>query len=107
MAGPSTALKIDGTTPGLLDPTQVARILQSSNSKLSFASFDPLTAFGSHVVPDINKLSLKNEDFIRPKRIVVESFQTGESFWRFVPKALMEEGVVEEGIWPKVVDICG
>jgi hypothetical protein len=43
----------------------------------------------------------------RPKRIVLEITPTGESFWRFVPKARLEEGVIDEGAWPRIIEICG
>ncbi|KII92912.1 hypothetical protein PLICRDRAFT_155823 [Plicaturopsis crispa FD-325 SS-3] len=109
-AGPSTTTptpsrSIGGSTPGLLDPTQPARLLRLAGSKLSFASFDPRTAFVGEM-PDMRKLSLKDELY-RPKRVVVETTPTGESFWRFVPSARKEVGVENEGTWPRVIEICG
>ncbi|EGN99838.1 hypothetical protein SERLA73DRAFT_72622 [Serpula lacrymans var. lacrymans S7.3] len=97
---------LQGTTPGLLDSSQSKRVLRFSNSKLHFASFDPRTAYAGDEIPDIRKMSLK-EDQPRPKRIVIETTPEGLSSWRFVPRALLEEGVVEEGSWPRVVNICG
>ncbi|EMD37912.1 hypothetical protein CERSUDRAFT_136845 [Gelatoporia subvermispora B] len=94
---------IYGSQPGKLDPSQLDRLLRVPGSRLSFASFDPLTAFtrdASHG---------RSDDTYRPKRIVIETLPgpAGESFWRFVPRARTEEGVEDEGRWPRVVDICG
>ncbi|KAJ3724490.1 hypothetical protein C8R42DRAFT_661941 [Lentinula raphanica] len=105
-AGPSSPPKLTGSTPGVLDSTQPDRLLTFSNSTLSFASFNPRTATSSHLTSDARKLSL-NEGSYNPKRVVIETSPTGERFWRFVPKARLDEGVVDEGDWPRVVDICG
>ncbi|KAJ3746947.1 hypothetical protein EV360DRAFT_97791 [Lentinula raphanica] len=105
-AGPSSPPKLTGSTPGVLDSTQPDRLLTFSNSTLSFASFNPRTATSSHLTSDARKLSL-NEGSYNPKRVVIETSPTGEKFWRFVPKARLDEGVVDEGDWPRVVDICG
>ncbi|KAH7929878.1 hypothetical protein BV22DRAFT_1125410 [Leucogyrophana mollusca] len=96
---------IRGTKPGLLDPSQRGRLLRF-NGSLSFASFDPHTAHVVDDVPDIRGLSI-DETLPPPKRIVIESTSSGTSFWRFVPRACLDEGVVDEGLWPRVVDICG
>ncbi|KAJ4483421.1 hypothetical protein J3R30DRAFT_3284694 [Lentinula aciculospora] len=106
VAGPSTVRKLTGSTPGILDPTQRDRLLTLSQSTLSFASFNPRTATSSHSTPDARNLSL-NEELYNPKRIVIETYPSGETFWRFVPKTRLDEGVVDEGNWPRVVDICG
>ncbi|KAJ3896281.1 hypothetical protein GG344DRAFT_36893 [Lentinula edodes] len=105
-AGPSSPRKLTGSTPGILDSTQRDRLLTFSKSTLSFASFNPRTATSSQLTPDARKLSL-NEELYNPKRVVIETSPTGESFWRFVPKARIDEGVVDEGDWPRVIDICG
>ncbi|KAG2150509.1 hypothetical protein DEU56DRAFT_869324 [Suillus clintonianus] len=106
-AGPSRAPRIiRGTEPGLLDPTQPSRLLRSPDSRLSFASFDPRTALAGEDVPDLHKLSI-GEDLPPPKRIVIETNSKGRSFWRFVPKARLDEGARDEGFWPRVVEICG
>ncbi|KAJ3799185.1 hypothetical protein GGU11DRAFT_679995 [Lentinula aff. detonsa] len=105
-AGPSSPRKLTGSTPGVLDSTQPDRLLTFSKSSLSFASFNPRTATSSHSTPDARKLSL-NEELYNPKRVVIEMSPTGESFWRFVPKARTDEGVIDEGDWPRVVDVCG
>src|ERR1700676_1015315 len=101
---------ISGTTPGLLDPSQPSRLLRLSTSTLSFASFDPRTAFVDDTkdFPNIANLSTQNEHH-RPKRIVIETTPNGVNFWRFVPRARKEHGVVvlDEGVWPRVVEICG
>ncbi|KAL0955909.1 hypothetical protein HGRIS_002100 [Hohenbuehelia grisea] len=103
--GPSQR-KLDGTKPGLLDPTQPARLLRVPNGTLAFASFDPRTATSSSDIPDVRKLSL-NAELYRPKRVVLETLPNGQTFWRFVPKARWEEGVLDEGAWPRTIDICG
>lgn len=96
---------ITGSAPGRLDPTQPDRLLRLPHSKLSFASFDPRAASSHHDL-DFRKLSL-NEALYQPKRVVIETAPTGESAWRFVPKAQRDEGVLDEGRWPRVIDICG
>lgn len=98
--------KISGTTPGMLDPTQLERLCRIPNSKLSFAAFNPLTASTQKEVPDLRKLSL-NEELYRPKRVVVETLPTGECYWRFVPSARRDDNVSDEGQWPRVVELCG
>lgn len=96
---------LGGTIPGLLDPTQPQRILRQPNCKLSFATFDPRAASGQQ---DLNFRSLSlNEELSRQKRVVVETASSGESFWRFVPRARRDEGVLDEGQWPRIVEICG
>lgn len=104
--GPSTHTKISGSIPGQLDPTQPSRLLRQPRSTLSFAAFDPRAASAQQDVPDFRKLSIQDELY-RPKRIVVETAPSGASFWRFVPNARREEGVCDEGQWPRVVVICG
>lgn len=108
-AGPSSTArisKISGATPGLLDPSQAERLCRIPNSKLSFAAFNPFTASAPQEVPDIRKLSL-NEELYRPKRIVIETAPTGECFWRFVPSARRDDDVLDEGQWPRLVELCG
>ncbi|KAG0706138.1 hypothetical protein DFH29DRAFT_205702 [Suillus ampliporus] len=106
-ADPSHAPRIiRGTEPGLLDPTQPSRLLRFPDSRLSFASFDPRTALAGEDVPDLRKLSI-DEDLPPPKRIVIETTSKGTSFWRFVPKARLDEGARDEGFWPRVIEICG
>ncbi|KAI0728155.1 hypothetical protein C8Q72DRAFT_885671 [Fomitopsis betulina] len=97
---------IQGTTPGLLDPTQPARVHRISGSTLSFASFHPLTA--TPRTQSLENLSL-NDEPSRPKRIVVETTPgpQGTSSWRFVPRARLGPGVKDEGSWPRLVNICG
>ncbi|KAH9935289.1 uncharacterized protein B0H18DRAFT_1082142 [Fomitopsis serialis] len=97
---------IYGTTPGLLDPTQPARLHRISGSTLSFASFHPLTAYPRE--QNLENLSLDDEP-IRPKRIVIETTPgpEGTSSWRFVPRARLGHGVDSEGSWPRLVNICG
>ncbi|KAG8213709.1 hypothetical protein J3R82DRAFT_10409 [Butyriboletus roseoflavus] len=93
-----------GTQPGLLDQSQPPRLLRFPDSKLSFASFDPKTALAEG--PNVQKLN-NSGTLAPPKRIVIEITSKGASFWRFVPRARLEEGAQDEGIWPRVIDICG
>lgn len=93
-----------GTQPGLLDPSQPPRLLRFPDSKLSFASFDPKTALAE--VPGVQQLN-NFGTLAPPKRIVIETTSKGASFWRFVPRARLEEGAQGEGLWPRVIDVCG
>ncbi|TFK25738.1 hypothetical protein FA15DRAFT_755645 [Coprinopsis marcescibilis] len=95
-----------GTTPGILDISQPQRILREPGSRLLFASYDALTAGGQGANLDFRKLSLDEESY-KPRRVVIEISQAGACSWRFVPKAQLEEGVPDEGRWPRVIDICG
>jgi hypothetical protein len=94
-----------GSIPGLLDPSQPARLLRNQYSQLLFASFHPQTASPDHDIFNFKSLSLHDELY-RPKRVVIEITPDG-SFWRFVPRARREEGDTDESLWPKLVDICG
>ncbi|KAG5642222.1 hypothetical protein DXG03_003391 [Asterophora parasitica] len=105
-AAPQAPQKLSGSIPGVLDAGQVERLCHFSGSKLSFASFDPHTASSNRDVPGLDNLSL-NEQLYRPKRVVIETAPSGASTWRFVPSARREDGVADEGTWPRVVDICG
>lgn len=110
MSGPSSSkLPINlvevGPVPGVLDPTQKARILRDERSVLHFSAFDPLTAGGQDASLNLRKLNLDEEKH-PPKRIVIEVAPTGKSTWRFVPSARRDEGVDNEGIWPRVIHIC-
>ncbi|KAF5316902.1 hypothetical protein D9611_003889 [Ephemerocybe angulata] len=111
--GPSTSrpgpinLTQAGPTPGVLDPTQKARILRDTTSTISFSAFDPLTAGGQDASLNLQRRLNIQDDRPAPKRIVIEISRTGQSTWRFVPRARREEGVDDEGIWPRVLDICG
>jgi hypothetical protein len=101
-AGPSQPVTLSGTTAGALDPTQAARLLSSQYSKLSFATFHPLTASSS-----TRKLSSRDE-LNSKKRVVVETLPSGESYWRWVPRAKgVDSAGGDEGEWPRVIDICG
>lgn len=93
-----------GTQPGLLDTSQPSRLLRFPDSKLSFASFDPKTALAEE--PSV-QTSNNPGNLVPPKRIVIETTSKGASFWRFVPRARLEEGAQNEGVWPRVIDICG
>ena len=97
---------INGAAPGFFDPSQPTRPRRHPTHKLSFASFDQFTATASSDISDLRKTFLHNELF-KPKRVVIETTANGESFWRFVPNAKREDGCVDEGSWPRVVEICG
>ncbi|TFK75437.1 hypothetical protein BDN72DRAFT_757762 [Pluteus cervinus] len=96
---------ISGSNPGLLDPTQPSRLLRVPGSTLSFAHFDPRTATAPKA-EDITKLSI-HEELYRPKRIVLETTPTGGCSWRFVPNARRDDGVPDEGDWPRQIELCG
>ncbi len=96
---------ISGSNPGLLDPTQPNRLLRVPGSTLSFAHFDPRTATAPKA-GDITKLSI-HEELYRPKRIVLETTPTGGCSWRFVPNARRDDGVPDEGEWPRQIELCG
>ncbi len=89
-----------GPHPGQLDQTQPSRVLRHPDAKLLFASFHPLTA--SNVQP-----FHAHDDSSKPKRIVIEMHPGGFSHWRFVPRARLAEGVVDEGSWPRLVNFLG
>ena len=100
--------QLHGCKPGLLDPTQPARILRYPNSTLSFAAFDPLAASGN-AHP---RKRTPDADPARPKRIVIETTPGNRvpSKWRFVPRARRAPdtpGLEDEGVWPRLVMICG
>ncbi|KAK0212673.1 hypothetical protein DFS33DRAFT_1283624 [Desarmillaria ectypa] len=103
---PSSPRSLSGCRPGLLDPTQPQRLLRYSTSQISFASFNPRAATSQADLPDFRKLSL-HEELYNAKRVVIETNASGESFWRFVPRAHLDEGVSDEGTWPRVVNLCG
>jgi hypothetical protein len=87
-----------GPHPGQLDQTQPSRVLRHPDARLLFASFHPLTASNVHHAHDGSS---------KPKRIVIEMHPSGLSHWRFVPRARLAEGVVDEGSWPRLVDFLG
>lgn len=97
-------LEISGTKPGVLDDTQPSRLLRTSRSTLSFASFDPYIAAPHEV--GFQNLNLQGES-CRPKRIVIETIPGHGSFWRWVPSARKMQDVEDEGVFPRVIDICG
>ncbi|KAJ3538013.1 hypothetical protein NM688_g6579 [Phlebia brevispora] len=99
VAGPSQPISLSGTTVGQLDATQASRVLSVLEAKLSFASYDPYTAYA-----DPPTLSAKD---IPPKRIVIETLPNGRSTWRWVPRAKGVESIADEGSWPRIIDICG
>jgi hypothetical protein len=106
--GPQSVRQLNGTCPGVLDPTQPSRILQTQASVLSFASYEPRTA-SSEQIPDFGNLSLDADpsERCRQKRIVIETIPDKGIFWRFVPNAIREQYVEDEGTFPRLIKICG
>lgn len=100
-AGPSYYPSISGPVVGALDPTQRERLLSTPHSTLSFSTFHPLTASNTP-----RKQSTRDE-LCKGKRIVIENLPNGQSFWRWVPRAQGVEDAAEEGVWPRMIDICG
>jgi hypothetical protein len=79
------------------------KLCKFPGSRLIFANYDP----GSDVhVSAFDRLSLQ-ERANRSTRIAVEIPPNGACIWRFVPRANWEEGVRDEGIWPRQVNVCG
>ncbi|EKM54472.1 uncharacterized protein PHACADRAFT_196902 [Phanerochaete carnosa HHB-10118-sp] len=95
-------MSIVGLPVGALDPAQPARLLSSPGSKLSFATFHPLTASCG-----LQRAQLRGDELCSKKRVVIETLPAGESFWRWIPRAKGMENADDEGEWPRVVDICG
>jgi len=101
-------LDLSGSKPGVLDASQPSRILRRPNASLSFAAYDPLTAIAPEAA-SLKNLSI-SENASKPaphKMIVVETVPDQGLFWRFVPKARLGPGVVDEGTFPRVVNLCG
>jgi hypothetical protein len=102
----SSVIQLDGTEPGVFDKTQRSRLLRHPKSTLSFASFDPYVATPRDAAADISNLSL-DEEKCRPKRVVIENIPGRGSFWRWVPSARKQEGVDDEGSFPRLMELCG
>ncbi|KAH9928227.1 hypothetical protein B0H21DRAFT_826329 [Amylocystis lapponica] len=100
---PLVTRAIQGTVPSILDPTQPKRLLRHPSSKLLFASYNPLTA-----TPRVPGLSAQHQPY-NSKHIVIEitSGSTDTYSWRFVPRAHQAEGIEDEGLWPRDIEICG
>ncbi|KAF7315748.1 RING-type domain-containing protein [Mycena indigotica] len=73
------------------------RLLRRPSSTLSFASFDPRVASADNGL-GMRTLSL-SEELYRPKRVVIGKL--------VVSWAHIEDGVDDEGSFPRMVDICG
>ena len=85
----------------------IRRISRHPDSMIRFAEYDPATATGDPTgAYAFRNLSL-NEELCRPKRVVIEFMPNGSCTWRYVPNALWEDNVENEGTWPRVVDVCG
>ena len=93
-----------GAQPGALDPTQPARILRHPDARLLFATHDPKTASGEGEVINMSRLTLDENGYKKPRRVVFELFPNGSCSWKFVPHAVLE-GVVDEGFWPRVIEL--
>ncbi|THH31784.1 hypothetical protein EUX98_g2384 [Antrodiella citrinella] len=94
-----------GTIVGLMDDSQKDRVLSTPDSFLSFSTFHPLTASGRQA-DGRQKLSAKTQ-LDNAKRIVIETLATGETFWRWVPRARGVRNASEEGKFPRKVSVCG
>jgi hypothetical protein len=106
-SGPSIARMLSGTAPGVLDPTQRGRLLRYPGSSLSFAHFHPLAASSRREDVDAGSVASFRAELNKAKRVVIEHFANGEAHWRFVPRAKWAPGVLDEGEWPRDVNVCG
>lgn len=93
---------ISGPAPGVLDPSQPGRILRHVCSTLAFLSYDPYTASG---MGDAFKHDC--QDVFLSQRVVAELIPGQPPTWKFIPSARRAPGIEDEGIWPRVVNICG
>jgi len=97
---------VSGPNPGVLDPFQPSRLLRTPTSRLFFASFDPHAA--RSVIPSNAEQGEKSIPNPTGKRIVIEAdMGSFTSTWRFVPRATNEMGSEDEGVWPRIVELCG
>lgn len=105
----TTSIKsIAGSTPGVFDSSQTSRVVQIAGSTLTFATFDQSLRSGNFKDQSENLIDdLNVERICRSRRIVVETSQDGISTWRFVPYAILENGVNDDGLWPRIINICG
>jgi hypothetical protein len=87
-----------GAAPGVLDAAQRARLLPHGGHLL-FAAFHPQAASAARANAP--------EPLTRPKRVVLELSPNGAPLWRYVPRARLAPGVLDEGAWPRAVDLCG
>lgn len=90
---------LTGSVPGVLDPTQLERILAHSEAKLTFATFDTGVASGPRSDDHVPQATAP--------RIVIETTPDKPTLWRFVPPARREAGVLDEGKWPRIVLFAG
>jgi hypothetical protein len=98
-----------GTVPGKLDPNQPSRVLHDTENSLSFAIYDAHTArndLDDSQMPDLDNPSVRDE-LCKGRRIVIETTPSGDSTWRYVPRAHLLHGVQDEGIFPRLVIYCG
>lgn len=86
------------------DEGYASKFCKIPGSRLIFASYNQSTASGD--LHAFRNLSLQEED-APSKRIVIEIPPDGVSTWRFIPRANWEDGVMDEGTWPRRVNICG
>lgn len=92
-----SATHLGGLQPGVLDPTQPARILRNPSSILSFATYDPLVFAPDVAIPPHT-------------RIVIEHTPgPGQTDWfRVVLSAHLAPGILGEDVsWPRVVFLDG
>ena len=106
-AYPATLKTLMGTTVGLLDDTQKVRLLSSPTSVLSFATWHHLTATGRREGARADEKLSSQSQLKREARIVIETLETGETFWRWVPRARGMDTAQNEGPFPRRVVVCG
>ena len=112
MDQPASIRFITGSTPGLLDASQLSRLVGVAGSSFTFASYDQgavssRTKVHQSESSESGILDVERLCRLVHKRIVIETSPDGISKWRFVPPAKLEDGAVDDNIWPKVVEICG
>jgi hypothetical protein len=74
--GFSSIRVIIGSKPGVLDPTQPSRLLRFHGAQLSFAVFDPFTAYAEDAANHTR--TRLNTELYHPKRVVIETAPSGE-----------------------------
>ena len=98
----SIPLMLAGQDPGLLDSTQRARILSNTSSQLLFASYHPRAGASAY-----NNTNTADQGHPLSNRAVIEVLPDGNCLWRLVPLAIGASSFLDEGSWPRLINICG
>ena len=98
----SVPLMLAGQDPGLLDSTQRTRILSNPSSQLLFASYHPRAGASAY-----NNTNTTDQGYTLSNRAVIEVLPDGNCLWRLVPLAIGASSFLDEGSWPRLIDICG